>query len=366
MTKRILMAAGGTGGHLFPARATAEVLSKRGWSVRLVTDERGARHAGDFPGEGVYQIAASSPFVKNPIKLIKALLSLRRGIAQTRKIVREFDPDVIAGFGGYPAFPAMVVAGQKHVPAVIHEQNAVLGRVNRMFAKNAFAVASGFERLDKLSENAKHVVIGNPVREKVLAEGQVDYAPVGSDGRVNLLVVGGSLGARILSETVPAAIAQLPESTRKKLRVVQQTRVENLDEARRVYTQAGVQAECEAFFDNMGKLYANAQLVISRAGASSVAEIAALGRPALFVPLAIAMDDHQTANAEDIVNAGGAISLNEESFTPAVLADLLNSLIDDQDRLRQMASSARSRGRPDAHIQLADLIEDAARRQTDE
>lgn len=361
MNKRVLMAAGGTGGHLFPARATAEALIKQGWSIRLVTDERGARHAHNFPGDGVDQIEAGSPFTKNPIKLLRALGQLSRGIGQARRIVDDFQPDVVAGFGGYPAFPAMVAASRTKTPIVIHEQNAVLGRVNRLFSGKSFAVASGFDRLDRLKDGAHHSVTGNPVREAVLADGQKPYPDLQENGVIHLLVIGGSLGARILSETVPSAIATLPEDLRQRLRVVQQTRVESLDFARQTYQAAGVRHECEAFFDNMGTLYANAHLVISRAGASSVAEIAALGRPALFVPLAIAMDDHQTANAEDLVQSGGAISLSEQALTAEALAGELAQLLTDPARLSGMAKAAHSRGKPDAHERLAELIIKAAR-----
>ncbi|PWE17718.1 undecaprenyldiphospho-muramoylpentapeptide beta-N-acetylglucosaminyltransferase [Marinicauda salina] len=357
---RVLFAAGGTGGHIFPARAAAEALIARGWRVRLITDARGARHAEDFPGDGVDVIDAASPFVKNPVRLVGALGKLARGYGRTRAIMRDFEPDVVAGFGGYPAFPVLLAARVSGTPFVIHEQNAVLGRVNRLFSGSATAVASGFDRLDRASSKARHVVTGNPVRAAVLAAGDADYEPPAPDGEIRLLVIGGSLGARVLSETAPLAIARLPEALRARLKVVQQTRPEAIAAAREIYADAGVDAECEAFFHDMGERYAAAHLVVSRAGASSVSELAAVGRPALLVPLAIAMDDHQTANAEGLVAGGGAEIVREADLDAPALSARLESLLSDGEALARRAEAARAAGRPDAHERLADLIESVA------
>lgn len=361
MERRLLIAAGGTGGHMFPARAAAEALIERGWQVKLVTDARGAKHARGFPGEAISEISASSPFVKNPVKLAGALGRLARGLGQTRAIIRQFRPDVVAGFGGYPAFPALAAARLASIPYVIHEQNAVLGRVNRVFAGGAFAVASGFERLDRLPAKARHEVTGNPVRAAIREAREAVYEAPGETGPIRLLVIGGSLGARILSDTVPAAIARLPGALRARLDIAQQVRAESLDQVRAAYAKAGVTAQCEAFFEDMGRQYARAHLVLARAGASSVAEIAAVGRPAIFVPLAIAMDDHQAANAESLVEAGAADCLRESAFTAEALSARLESLLTDREALALRAGRARALGKPDAHARLADLIESAAR-----
>jgi len=359
--KRLLIAAGGTGGHMFPARAAAEALIARGWQVRLVTDARGARHAAGFPGEGVDIIAASSPFVKNPVRLAGALADLTRGLFQTRAVIARFNPSAVAGFGGYPAFPALLAAQMRlrPLPVLIHEQNAVLGRVNRVFAARAFAVASGFERLDRLAPRARHVATGNPVRAGVLEAGRRDYQPPEKDGDIRLLVLGGSLGARILADVVPEAVSRLPQTLRARLDVVQQTREDDLERARDVYRQAGVRAELSPFFDDMGARYGQAHLVISRAGASSVSEVAAVGRPAVFVPLKIAMDDHQTANAQALVEAGAAQAVSEDAFTPEALSRLLETWLTDGEALAARAASARAAGRRDAHERLADLVESA-------
>lgn len=354
--KRLLIAAGGTGGHMFPARAAADALIEQGWQVALITDARGAKHAHDFPGEGVTQIEAASPFAKNPLTMISAWIKLAKGVGQARKMIAQFKPDVVAGFGGYPAFPVLAASRFEGVPRLLHEQNAVLGRVNRFFAGDVAAVASGFDRLDKAPDKAHHIVTGNPVRAQVLKAGEAAYVPPTPEGQITLLVLGGSLGARILSETVPRAIADLPEDLRLRVRVIQQTRSESLDAAREIYAKAGVKAELSPFFRDMGALYAQAHLVISRAGASSVSEIAATGRPALFVPLAIAMDDHQTANAQGLVEAGAAEMMSEAQFTVPDLRDRLETLLTDREALSARAEKARQAGRPGAHARLADLI----------
>ncbi|MCC5981254.1 MAG: undecaprenyldiphospho-muramoylpentapeptide beta-N-acetylglucosaminyltransferase [Oceanicaulis sp.] len=356
---RLLIAAGGTGGHIFPARAVAETLVQAGWQIRLVTDARGLRHAHGFPGEGVDRIEAATPLVKNPVRAAANVMTVMQGFGGAGRIISDFRPDVIAGFGGYPAFPALAHARLKSIPYLIHEQNAVLGRVNRLFAKKAFAVASGFDRLDRLPRSARHEVTGNPVRAAVLAGGIQAYEPPAADGPVRLLVIGGSLGARILSDGVPRAVAALPEALRNRLEVTQQARAEQIEAARTLYADAGVKAHCEPFFEDMGPLYRQAHLVISRSGASSVSEIAALGRPALLVPLEIAMDDHQRANAEGLVAAGAAQIVTEAEIAANALPARLESLLGDGEVLASMAGAALQAGKPDAHLRLASLLQSA-------
>ncbi|MEO1039696.1 MAG: undecaprenyldiphospho-muramoylpentapeptide beta-N-acetylglucosaminyltransferase [Pseudomonadota bacterium] len=357
---RCLIIAGGTGGHMFPARAAADALSERGWTVRLATDARGAHHAGGFPGGEPARVDAATPFVKNPIRMAGNLLKLARGVVQARALIRDFKPDVVAGFGGYVAYPGLWAARAAGVPYVLHEQNAVLGRVNRVFARSAFAVASGFERLDRLPADARHEVTGNPVREAIRAACGHAYAAPSADGPIELLVIGGSLGARILSEGVPEAVAALPEPLRNRMRVTQQTREESLQRARELYAAAGVEAVCEPFFEDIGALYAGAHLVIGRAGASSVAELAVTGRPSILIPLAIAMDDHQTGNAAALVDAGAADVIAEPDFAPQLLSARLETVLTDGEALARRAQAARDVGRAQAHDALADLIEAAA------
>ena len=359
--RRLLLAAGGTGGHIFPARALADEMIARGWTVRLITDARGLKHTEGFPAETVDQIRAASPSTKNPVKLAKAVLDLMAGIGQAKRIVRQWKPDVVAGFGGYPAFPALWAARAEKIPFAIHEQNAVLGRVNRVFAKKAGVVASGFARLDRAPRNTRRLITGNPLRAPILAAREAGYPALDGEGSIRLLVLGGSLGARLLSETVPQAVADLPEWLRSRLEVAQQTREESLPMAREIYQQAGVTAECAPFFSDVGDRLAAAHFVIARAGASSVSEIAATGRPALFVPLAIATDDHQTANAADLVEAGAADSVPETEFTPAALASLLEVRLANIEDLKQRAGRARALGKPDAAGLFADALESIAK-----
>lgn len=352
--KRALIAAGGTGGHMFPARAAAQELVDRGWEVRLVTDIRGMKHTDGFPAVSVDPIKAASPVTKNPVKLVSAWMQLLSGLMSCRKIISEWKPDVVAGFGGYPAFPALMAARQKKMPFAIHEQNAVLGRVNRVFARQAAFVASGFDRLDRLPASATHKVLGNPVRTPLVEARERPFPPL--DDMIRVFVLGGSLGARILSETVPQAMADLPEWLRSRLLVAQQTREESLDMARDIYSEAGIQAVCEPFFNDVADKLAACHLVIARAGASSVSEIACVGRPAIFVPLAIAADDHQTANAEGLVEAGAADAIPERQFNAEALTALLEVRLANPDDLAQRAARSRSLGRPEAAAAFAEAL----------
>lgn len=339
---------------MFPARAAAQELVDRGWQVRLVTDARGMKHAVDFPAVSVDPIPAASPVTRNPVKLASAWMQLCFGWQACRFILKDWKPDVVAGFGGYPAFPALLAARQKNIPFAVHEQNAVLGRVNRVFAGDAAFVASGFDRLDRLPPAARHEVLGNPVRAPLVAARETPFPAM--DGPVRLFVLGGSLGARILSETVPLAVAELPESLRSRLVVAQQTREESLVMARDIYADAGVEAVCEPFFDDVADRLAASHLVIARAGASSVSEIACVGRPAIFVPLAIAADDHQTANAESLVEAGAADSISEADFTAGALTALLEVRLSNSDDLANRAAKAKALGRPGAAGAFADAL----------
>jgi len=362
MKKSVVIAAGGTGGHLFPAAAFAEEMAKRGWRVSLMTDARGRRYAQNFPAERIEDVAAAS-LTANPFKAIPALLKIRRGIQEAKARFSENPPDLVAGFGGYPSFPALMAARAFKIPILIHEQNAVLGRVNRTMAKHAAAIACGFERLDLLPPAAlgrKHVV-GNPVRPPILALRERPYPDAPAGGRLNLLVIGGSQGARVFGEVIPVAVATLPDDLRARLDVVAQVREEQLDEARAAYAEAGVNAELAPFFSDMAERLARAHLIIARAGASSVTELQAAGRPAILVPLAIAADDHQTANAEDMTSVGAADVLTEAQLCPETLAARLKERLYDPHGLAVRAAAARASGRPDAAQRLADLAERIAR-----
>lgn len=359
MTKKIVViAAGGTGGHLFPAAAFAEEMFRRGWRVFLMTDARGRRYAEGFPAERIEDVAAAS-ISANPFTAIPALLKINKGIGEAKKRFTEARPSLVAGFGGYPSFPALMAARAHKVPILIHEQNSVLGRVNRTMATSAQIVACGFERLDRLPAKAaerKHVV-GNPVRLPILAVRERPYPEAPAGGRLNILIIGGSQGARLFGEVIPAAFALLPQALRARLDVVHQVREEQVEDARKVYKTAKVNAEVAPFFTDMGQRLGAAHLVISRAGASSVTELQVAGRPAIIIPFAAAADDHQTANAEGLTSVGAADLFTEAEFAPAPLAALLERRLADPHGLAVRAAAARASAKPEAAKNLADLAE---------
>jgi UDP-N-acetylglucosamine--N-acetylmuramyl-(pentapeptide) pyrophosphoryl-undecaprenol N-acetylglucosamine transferase len=360
--KTVVIAAGGTGGHLFPAAAFAQEMRARGWRIALITDERGRRYAEKFPADEMHGVAAATIQGLNPFRAARGGLAIWKGIGQAKALLDRLDPRLVAGFGGYPSLPALWAARDQKRPILIHEQNAVLGRVNRMFAGDAAAVASGFERLDKLPATAagRRYVVGNPVRAPIVAARQSPYPELPAGGTIRLLVIGGSQGARILGEVIPAAIGQLDAGVRARLSITQQTREEQVGEVARAYEKAGVKAEIAPFFSDIGPRIAAAHLVIARAGASTVTELAAVGRPAILVPLAIAADDHQTANAEGLAAVAAADVMPEPSFTDSALAALLAQRLADPHSLSVRAAQAKTSGRVDAAQALADLAEQVA------
>ena len=298
MAAKALLAAGGTGGHMFPAQALAENLRAEGWTVALMTDARGQKHCGRIPADPIIEVEAASISPRKPLRAARGVLKLAKGVRQAKAFIRDWQPDIVVGFGGYPAFPAMRAAQSMGLPTILHEQNAVLGRVNRVFAKKANHVVSGFETLQKVNPEAKVVCLGNPIRAQIVDAVPESYEPPKTD--IHLLIVGGSLGARILSETLPQAVALLPEDMRARLSVVQQTTESALTFGRETYANAGVTALCESFFSDIETHLSKAHYVVGRAGASSVSEIALMGKPSLLIPLGIAMDDHQTVNAQSL------------------------------------------------------------------
>jgi UDP-N-acetylglucosamine--N-acetylmuramyl-(pentapeptide) pyrophosphoryl-undecaprenol N-acetylglucosamine transferase len=361
-SKRLLLAAGGTGGHMFPAQALAEHLSFEGWEVALITDARGKKHAGAIPADPIREVSAATINPKRPIAAIKGMLKLANGINEAKSFMRGWKPDVVAGFGGYPAFPAVKAAQALKIPTVLHEQNAVLGRVNRALAKEADVIATGFPRCDKVPAGARTVFTGNPLRAQINAAIPAEYTVPGD--RIFLTIVGGSLGAKLISETVPAAVALLPTEMQKNLSVVQQTRRENLTEAREIYRLAGVDALCEPFFSDIEMHLAAAHFIIGRAGASSVSEIAAMGKPSLLVPLKIAMDNHQTINALALKDLGAADILPESEFTAEGVKTTLMERLNDSTWLETASRNARRAAPTDATAALADLVINAARKDT--
>ena len=359
--KLAIVAAGGTGGHLFPAEALSRALAERGWRIVLATDERGAAYAESFPAEERLALDAATFKMGDPIGMTRGGLKIGQGLFKARSAYKRLRPNVVVGFGGYPSLSALLAAPVVKAPTVIHEQNAVLGRVNRFLAGGATAVACAFPTLERASAKvkAKVVVVGNPIRPDIKALSRRAYPDPGS-GNVRILVTGGSQGARLLSEAVPAAVAQLPEDTRYRLHVTQQTRPEAMEDARRVFANALVEAEVAPFFRNMATRLEQSHLVIGRAGASTVCELAVVGLPSVLVPLGIAMDDHQSFNARLLVDAGAAEVIPEKDFTPERLAETLQRILADPQELGRRAASAHAVGKPDAAERLADLVERVA------
>src|SRR5665213_2694591 len=359
--KIAVIAAGGTGGHLFPAQALASALSARGWRIVLATDERAQALSDSFPAEKRIALSSATFRPGSALGMARAAGAILRGVLQARAALSQVDPAIVIGFGGYPSLPALIGAITQGRRTIIHEQNAVSGRANRLLAPHVTAVACAFPILLKASPRvqARAVVVGNPVRHEIQALADRDYAPPTDE--IRLLVTGGSQGARLLSDLVPAAVAKLPESLRLRLKVQQQTRPECVDEARRVYADALVRAEIAPFFRDMAGRLAAAHLVIGRAGASTVSEIAVAGRPSILIPLKISLDDDQGQNARVLAEAGAADVAREDDLTAPALTAALEALLTDPARLASMAAAARGVATPDAAKRLADLVEATAR-----
>jgi UDP-N-acetylglucosamine--N-acetylmuramyl-(pentapeptide) pyrophosphoryl-undecaprenol N-acetylglucosamine transferase len=361
MTGPVVIAAGGTGGHMFPALALAAELQRRGQAVALACDARGARYLP--PDQPCRLIRAGSPS-GGMIRRVRGTVELARGFLQSLVWLRRLSPTAITVFGGYAAVPVGFAAGMLGVPLLVHEQNAVLGRANRLLARRAGCLALTFAgtRQTAGGPGCRRLVTGNPVRPAVAALSGAAYRAPAADGPVELLVIGGSQGARSLSDAVPAAVRQLAPALRGRLRLTQQCRPEDLARVATTYRDLGFEAELHSFFDDLPDRLAKAHLVISRAGASSVAELLALGRPAILIPYRHAADDHQTANAETVAAAGAGWVLAESDLTGASLAALLTDCLSAPDRLPDVAAKAQRLGRPDAAQALADAVLDLAGR----
>jgi len=360
-TRHFLLAAGGTGGHMLPAYALAGELIARGHRVALVSDDRGLRIPG-APAELETHVLPAGRVHGGPVGWIKAALAIRKGRRQAIELIGEFDPAVVVGFGGYPSLPSLLAAGATRRPRVIHEQNAVLGRVNRLMAPRVDAVAVAYRNIHRFPEKQamKRHLTGNPVREEIVAIREEGFPPLPEDGIVRLLVVGGSLGATVLSEVVPAAIAMLPPALLERLQVVQQAREADIAGVRARYAELGVAAECAPYIADLPERLRWAHLFIGRAGASTVAELACAGRPAIFVPYPHAMDDHQRWNVVDLVEAGGAIAFAQQDFTPAAVAKHIQRMALEPGALEAAAGHAAGCGLPQATRDLADLVESFA------
>jgi len=352
----LVIAAGGTGGHMFPAQALAEAMLARGWRVMLTTDARGLRYAGGFP-DAVERIELPSATLGQGglMSRLLAPFTILRGVLRAIGRFRADRPACVAGFGGYPSLPALSAAWLMGLPRLIHEQNGVLGRVNRIFARHVDQVCCGTWPLVHTPAGARLQHVGNPVRASAAEFACADYVPAGA-GEVRLLVFGGSQGASVFARLVPQALALLPEALRARIRLTQQVRPGEEDEVGRACRDAGIGAELAPFFADMPARIAGAHLVIARAGASTIAELTTIGRPAILVPYPHATDDHQSANATAIAAAGGAIVMRETGLTPDLLAGDLARLLIDPVAAARMAAASRSLGKPDAAATLAGIV----------
>ena len=356
-----LIAAGGTGGHMFPAQSLAEVLLARGWRVTLSTDERGARYAGAFPAAVAREVVSSATTARGgALARLAVPFRIGAGVLTAMRRFRADRPAVVVGFGGYPTIPAMAAALALGIPRMIHEQNGVMGRVNMAFARRVSRVACGTWPT-RLPEGVEGIHTGNPVRQAVLDQAAAAYVPPGETGPLHLLVIGGSQGARVLSEVVPEAVASLPEDMRPRLTVSHQARAEDAERVTAAYRAAGIAATVRPFFDDVPARLAQAQLVVSRAGASSIADITVIGRPAVLIPYAAATADHQTANARALAESGAAVLLPESVLDAASLARDMRDILSDSARATRMAAAALELARPDAAQRLADLVTDLSR-----
>jgi UDP-N-acetylglucosamine--N-acetylmuramyl-(pentapeptide) pyrophosphoryl-undecaprenol N-acetylglucosamine transferase len=359
----IVVAAGGTGGHLFPAEALAGALVKRGWPVHLVTDGRAEKYGEAFSPGTVHRIR-SATFAGGAVDRLKAGAKLGIGLGEAFLLMRRTKPAVCVGFGGYPTVPPVLAASLAGVPTIIHEQNAVLGRANKFLASRVTAIAAGTGRVRLTeAEKARMTETGNPVRPAVREASTIPFPPHGDGDRLNLLIFGGSQGARYLSEVVPPALALLEPALLARLAVTQQCRPEDLDGVRAAYEKLGLTADLSPFFRDLPARIAGSHLMISRAGASTVAELAAIGRPAIMVPLPHALDHDQHANAAILADVGGGWTIRQEELTPERLAIELKHLFSRPERLAKAAAAAKAVGRLDAAEKLADLVEAVAAQQ---
>lgn len=354
-----VLMAGGTGGHLFPAEALAEELRRREHEVHLMTDRRVTRFGEHFPAREIHIIPSATPSIRNPIKFIGASLSIARGVFVAWRRLRRIDPDVVVGFGGYPVFPPFLAASLMGIPGILHEQNAVMGRANRALARFADGLALSFEQTRYAEKfSVDKVITGNPLRDSVReAAASTAYSALKGKQPIRLLVFGGSQGARVFADLVPDALTHLPQEMRQRLRVTQQCRPEDLERVAAIYRAAKINVELAAFFDDLPVRMADAHLVICRSGASTVSELAALGRPAILVPFPGSLDADQMNNAVFLDEAGGGWLEAQATLSPQSLGTRLTQLFDAPELLNDAAAKAKALGQPDAVVRLADMAE---------
>ncbi|MBY5557409.1 undecaprenyldiphospho-muramoylpentapeptide beta-N-acetylglucosaminyltransferase [Rhizobium leguminosarum] len=360
----VLLAAGGTGGHVFPAEALAFKLKERGYSVHLVTDSRAERYAGKFPAEEIHVVPSATIGSKNPIAVARSLWTLWSGMRAAKKLIQRLRPVIVVGFGGYPTVPPLLAATRLGVASMIHEQNAVMGRANKALATRVQAIAGGFLPEGGAAFADKTVTTGNPVRPAIIAAAEVPYTPSHPGEAFNLVVFGGSQGAQYFSKALPTAISLLDDALRVRLRITQQVRPEDMEMVSGCVAKLEMGADIAPFFTDMAERLARAHLVICRSGASTVSEISVIGRPAVLVPYPHALDHDQAANAAALAATGGAKVIAQSELSPEKIAAILTAVMNDPEKLAHMAAAAKLAGKPDAANLLADMVESIAARRT--
>lgn len=359
MSRHLVIAAGGTGGHMFPAQSLAEEMLARGWTVTLSTDERGARYAKGFPDAVSRKVVTSATFARGGVAGKLAVpFRIAGGVAAAKWQFLRHRPDVVAGFGGYPSIPALSAATILRIPRLLHEQNGVLGRVNQLFARRVDVLACGTWPTE-LPSGVDCVHVGNPVRSGIAAVARTPLPEFQGASRV--LVLGGSQGARILSDVVPQAVAVLPKHLRQNMEISHQARPEDEERVREAYAAAGIEAVVRPFFDDVPERLSNAHLLVSRAGASTIADVTVIGRPSILIPLAAAIRDEQTANARMLVDKGAAVMVTEDRLDPGRLSEAMAEILTSPSKAAEMSAAALSLAKPDAARDLADLVEGLAR-----
>jgi UDP-N-acetylglucosamine--N-acetylmuramyl-(pentapeptide) pyrophosphoryl-undecaprenol N-acetylglucosamine transferase len=353
----VLLAAGGTGGHVFPAEALAFKLRERGYSVHLVTDSRAERYAGKFPADEIHVVPSATIGSKNPVAVARSLWKLWTGMRSAKRLIQRLKPVVVVGFGGYPTVPPLLAATRLGVPSMLHEQNAVMGRANKALAPRVRAIAGGFLPESGGTFSDKTVATGNPVRPAILAAAEQPYNPSHPGEDFNLVVFGGSQGAQYFSKAMPTAISLIDDALRARLKVTQQVRPEDMDMVSGCVAQLQMGADIAPFFNDMAERLAKAHLVICRSGASTVSEISVIGRPAVLVPYPHALDHDQAANAAALAATGGAKVIAQSELSPERIASILTHVMNDPEKLASMAAAAKLAGKPDAANLLADMVE---------
>ena len=350
--------AGGTGGHLFPAMALAQELRRRGHAVELMTDHRVESYGADFPATAIHIVPSATPSLRNPVKFVGGGMKILRGIAVAHGMLRKSQPDCVIGFGGYPTFPPFIAAHLLGIPGILHEQNSVMGRANRALARFADVLSISYADTKHAEDfSVRKVVTGNPLRDRVRAIVGHPYPPLSPTGPIRIVVTGGSQGARVLADVVPAAIALLPDALRSRLSIVQQTRPEDIERVTESYRQSRINVEIASFISDLPEQMAAAHLVISRAGATTLAELTAIGRPSMLIPLPGAIDADQKNNALVIEKAGAGWIAEQATLSPQSLGTRLTTLLSDPSTLPKAAAAALSLGQPHAVEKLADVAE---------